>query len=302
MKRTKKSKLNLSKYGYMFCLPYFIIYGIFGFFPILYTLYVSLMDWNGIGPMKFVGFNNYIKMFQPNYYFLKSLSNTVLMLIIYVPITLLIGLLLANMLFRPAMKLKTFFRTANLMPYIVSSVCIGTLFSFLFDYPMGGINAIISKTGLMKDGIFWLGEQNKARFVICIMVVWKYMGYYMVMFLAGLTNISSDIIDAAKIDGANALQLFCYIKLPAIRSTTTFLLITACIGGFQLIEEPMLIFAKNVGGPNRSVLTSAWNIYETAFGTKMNFGVACAMSYGLFLSIALFSFFCYRILNGKEKN
>lgn len=301
MRKSKKSKLSLAKYGYMFCLPYFVIYLIMGVFPILFTFYVSLMNWNGIGPMKFVGLQNYIKMFQKNYYFLDSLKNTVLMLLIYVPITLIIGLLLANMLFRPTMRLKTFFRTTNLMPYIVSSVCIGTLFSQLFDYPIGGVNSILINLGVIKEGIYWTGYENTARFVVCLMVVWKYMGYYMVMFLAGLTNISNEIIEAAEIDGANSVQTFFRIKLPLIRPTITFLVITACIGGFQLIEEPMLVFSKNVGGPDRSVLTTAWNIYETAFGAKLNFGVACAMSYGLFLAIALFSLVGFKVLNGKEK-
>lgn len=297
----KKSKLSKSKYGYQFCLPYFIIYLIMGVFPILFTFYVSLMDWNGIGAMKFVGLGNYIKMFQPNYNFLKSLKNTVLMLLVYVPVTLAIGLLLANALFRPAIRLKTFFRTSNLMPYIVSSVCIGTLFSFLFDYPLGGINALLSLLGVTSEGVYWLGQERTAQFVVCLMVVWKYMGYYMVMFLAGLTNIPNDIVEAAQIDGANSRQLFFKIKLPAIRPTLTFLVITACIGGFQLIEEPMLVFSKNVGGPNRSVLTTAWNIYDTAFGSKLNFGIACAMSYGLFAAIALFSVLGFNVLNGKEK-
>lgn len=298
--KKKKSRLNLAKYGYLFCLPYVLAYLVMGLFPMLYTFWISLMQWNGIGPMKFVGFQNYITMFQENYFFLQSLKNTILLLVIYVPVTLAVGLFLANLLFQPTMKLKGFFRTVNLMPYIVSSVCIGTMFLFLFDYPIGGVNSIIKVLGISEKGVFWLGESFTARFVVCLLVVWKYMGYYMVMFMAGLTNISGDIIDAARVDGANERQLFFQVKLPSIRPTFVFLSITACIGGFQLMEEPLLIFTKGVGGPNRSVLTAAWNIYNTAFGNKLNFGVACAMSYGLFVVIAIFALIGFRVMNRKE--
>ncbi len=291
-----------------FISPYFIIYFIFGLFPILFSLYLSFTDWDGISTIKTVGFNNYIKIFTTDPYFLKSIWNTIIFMALSLPPILFGGLLLAAMMYGINGRAKQIFQLSNFLPFITTPVAIGIIFSLVFDWQTGTVNKLLIQTGIMSQGINWLGEVWPARIVVSLMRIWKYTGYSMVIYLAGMSNISNDIYEAANIDGSNAVTTFFKITLPQLKPITLFLVITNIIDGLQLLDEPMLLFSGwtgggVVGGPERSSLTAVWNLYDTAFGTTNQYGYAAAMAYGLFLFILIFSIISSKVVyRGGDEN
>lgn len=303
--KNKYSTEHVSRFGYLFCAPYFILYLVFGVFPILFTFAVSFMDWQSINEWSFVGLQNYTNMFSVNYSYLKSIGNTLVIMVFTVPFDTVCGVLLAYVLQNSRIKAKGFFRIVNLLPYIISNVALGLLFALMFDYQIGSVNHILTSIGLTDAPIYWLGLPVSTVFVVCLAVFWKWLGYYMVMYVAGFSNVSNDVLEAARIDGANERQLLWRVSLPLIKPTIVFMTITSIIGALQLQEEPMVLLASSsnnvnaVGGPARVALTAGWNIYDTAFGAKKNFGVASAMSVVLFLLIAVFAFSGFRLLTKK---
>ena len=245
----------------------------------------------------FVGLDNYIKIFTSDPYFLKSIGNTLMMMVVFIPCLLVGGLVLASVFNSKLVKGRQYFRLAAFSPYLTLPVAIGVIFAILFDWNSGTINKILVGIGLMKQGLNWLGDPWLARLVICIMIVWKYMGYHMIFFNAGIVSINDELYEAAEVDGATGLQKFRFITLPLLRPIIEFLLIMNCIWGLQLFDEPMVLFSSwgssgsftAVGGPDRSCLTAIWNLYNTSFGTQMQYGKGAAIAYGLFLFILVFS-------------
>ena len=150
------------------------------------------------------------------------------------------------------------------------------------------------------------GSPAWAPVVIAIMIIWKCTGYYMTMYLAGITSISEDVYEAATIDGANKIQIFFKITVPLLKSVTTFVVITSAIYAFQLFDEPNLLFSNQasttVGGPGQSCLTMVWNFYNQAFGANPRLGYASALSSVLFVIIVAVSLIGLRVMDGKEEN
>lgn len=290
-----KKYSKTGKFGYFFVAPYLILYLVFGLFPILFTLAISFTDWTGIGSYQFIGLKNYQTIFSKDSYFLKSIVNTVVLMLGYIPILLIGGLMLSSAIFDKTLRGKRFFQFSNFLPYITTPVAVGILFSLLFDWSTGIINRLLMELGVLSQELNWLGSPGLARIVVIIMVVWKLLGYHMIIFLAGLTNISPELYEAARVDGASKIQELVYITMPMMRNILAFLLITDIINGFQLVEEPMLLFTGwmgsggLVGGPDKSCYTAIWNMYDTAFVTKMNLSQGSALAYGVFLFIIGFS-------------
>jgi cellobiose transport system permease protein len=317
---TKGTKGNLKKAGmekfkrhswpYVFLAPFFIFYGVFNLFPVLYTFIISLTNWDALflNQKKFVGFANYIHLFTADPYFYKSLLNTIGFMIGYIPIIMLLGLFLAVVLFNLPFC-KRLFQTLNLLPYITTPVAIGFIFSFMFDYANGMVNNVLTALHIIPEGINWLGLGKIAPFIVVLMIFWKNLGYYLIIYLAGLTGIPMEINEAAIVDGASQRQIFFHITLPFLKPITVFLLVTSIIGGFQLFDEPFLLFngglsgngLKIVGGPERSCLTTVWYFYDVAFRSTSKLGYGAAVSYGLFLFILVFSLLGLKILNRKEE-
>lgn len=291
---TMSKKLSIT--GMLFIAPFFIWYTIFQLFPILYSFYLSFYKWDGIGEKSFVGTDNYVKLFTSDPYFLKSLGNVLIIIVGYLPLTLLVGLLIAVLLYNKRIKGKRFFQTAQFLPYIVVPVACGLLFMLLFDWGAGAINRLLLNWGVIEDNINWLGQPGLARFVLILMQFWRQLGYVTTIYLAGLTSISPDLLEAAEIDGAKPRHVFMHIIVPLLKNTTLFLTVTSMIDGLQMFDAPKILFTAgqvnpHIGGPQRSCLTPVWLLYDTAFGSgsSSNLGYASAIAYGLFVVIAVFS-------------
>lgn len=295
---------------YTFLLPFLLMYAAFSLFPLLYTLFMSFTDWNLLSKgSKFVGVDNYLQIFSGGAFFWKTLSNIGIMAAVWIPLILGGGLLLAVLLNSIFTRWKSFFQVTILLPYIIIPVAIGLVFSIVFDYSMGFANKFLMGLGLISENMYWLGTPGLARAVVILMVVWKYLGYNMTMFLAGIVSIPVELNEAAYIDGANAWQTFTRITVPMVKPIFVFLLLTGISGSFQITEEPMLLFkgvaggiTGLIGGPDRSCLTPVWNVYDTAFGSTSRFGLASALSYSTFLLILAVSSVSYLVLRKGEES
>lgn len=287
----------------VFIAPFIIFFFTFNLFPIIYSFFLSFTDWNGIGEKVFVGIDNYIRIFTKDATFLKSLWNTLYIMVLGFPISVFLGLLIAAFLSN-LKKFRNLFQTINFLPYITTPVAIGLIFTFLFDWNTGIINRIIEFFG--GEGINWLGNAKFAPVVIGIMIIWKCTGYYMALYLAGITSISTDIYEAAKVDGAGTVKTFFKITMPLLKPITIFITITSLIYALQLFDEPNLMFNVSttsiIGGPDRSCLTMVWNFYDVAFGSTARLGYGSAVSSTLFIIIVAASLIGMRFMNRKEEN
>lgn len=286
-----KTKRINKAYPYLFLLPFFTIYIAFNLFPIIYSFVISLTKWDGVNPSVFVGFDNYIRLFTSDPLFYKSLWNTIVLIVIAIPLQLGCGLLMAVLLKDYFRKARGAFQFINYTPNITTPVAIGLVFAILFDTRIGTVNQLLMSLGITTDYIDWLGQPFTAMAVVVLLLVWKYFGYMMVMFMAGLSGISDDLYESASIDGAGWWKKFTKITIPMLKDTFMFLITTSIIGGLQLFAEPQLLFSRVggvTGGPDRSCLTSIWYIYDTAF-KRFDFGYGAAVAYGLFIIILLFS-------------
>lgn len=283
---------------YLFIIPFFLVYLAFNFYPLLYSFVISLTEWDGFRAATYVGFKNYVNIFTQDPYFLKSIKNTLIFMAMDIPIQLGCGIVFAAFLNSKLLKARNFFRLATFAPYLTIPVAIGVLFSLLFDWNSGIINRILLSVGLVDKAINFLGVPQLARATTVLMITWKYIGYHMIFFSAGILSIPVELYEAAEVDGANGIQKFFKITVPLLAPITEFLLIMNIIWGFQLFDEPKVLFSPwvsssggtgIVGGPQRSVLTAVWNLYDTSFGTQMQYGKGAAIAYGLFMFILLFS-------------
>lgn len=303
----KAGRTTLAKWPIIFLAPYFIFYVMFFIFPTIYSFVISLTDWDSIAGEKnrvFVGLTNYIRLFMKDKLFIKSLGNTFFFMIIYIPILILGGLILANMLYK-LKKTSRLFQTINILPYITTPVAIGVIFSFLFDWSTGIINHILIQTGILEEGINWLGAAMTARLVVILLIVWKNIGYYLLIYLAGMSSIPEDISEAAMVDGANGFQVFWHITVPYLKPITIFLVLTSIISGFQLFDEPYLLFSSinsPVGGPARSCLTSMMYFFDQTFKSSTKLGYGAAVSYGIFIVVLIVSTIVSKITSGKEED
>ena len=201
-------------------------------------------------------------------------------------------------------KCRQFIQTVNFLPYITMPVAIGLIFANMFNMNIGPVNQILEKLGILKEGLNWLGDSRYAFWVVILMCMWKNFGYFMVIYLSGLSTISGEYYDAAKVDGANAVQRFFKITLPLLRPITTFVIVQGAIGGFQLFDE-----AKNlvsgagsniVGGPGRSLLTIVWYFYDTSFQNNSRYGYGAAIAFSMMLIIGVISLINVSLLNRRE--
>ena len=302
----KTGKTNsMAKWPFIFLAPFLLSYIMFSLYPALCSFYISLTGWSASNMLSkpFVGLGNYIRIFTADKTFWVSVLNTLKLMLIAIPATVISGLLMA-VLMQTLRRGKQTVQTINFMPYIVTPVAIGLIFSFLFDWNAGLLNALLQQLGLIGENINWLGDTRYAPFVVGLMIIWKNFGYFMVLYMAGLSTIPTDLYEAAKVDGANSVQSFFHITLPMLRPITVFVVINSLIGGLQLFDEAQQVFAGNgitiVGGPKRCCLTAVWYFFDTAFRNNSRYGYGAAIAFSLFIIIAIILLINMKVLNRKE--
>jgi multiple sugar transport system permease protein len=283
--------------GWSFAAPFVILFGIFLALPILAALVLSFTSFglrdlqNPIGT-SFIGLQNYTNLFSdPKFW--KSLGNTVYFVVVGVPLTLALGLLIANALSRGITRFRTAFRVGYYLPVITSIVAIAVVWRFLLNPDVGLINVLLRNIGI--NGPAWLGNPALAMPSIIAMAVWRNVGFAMVVFVAGLQAIPAMLYEAASIDGAGRWQAFRYVTLPMLRPTILFMLVITTIGYLQLFEEP---FVMTRGGPLDATLSVTMYMYQQGF-SFFHQGYASAIAYVLFVIVAIVAFLQFRFLRSE---
>ena len=275
---------------YLAISPFYIIFAVFGIFPIAFSLYLSFHAWDGIGPMKFVGLEQYRYLFHDSA-FGKSILTTLEIWVISTIPMLFLALVIAFLL-NSQIRFKTAYRVAFFIPNITSIVAIAIIFGSLFSNSFGLFNAVLHWIGASQ--IEWLNKPWGIRVAIAVMVIWRWTGYNAIIYLAGLQAISSDIFEAARVDGASAIQTFLRITIPMLRPVILFTVIMSTIGGLQVFTEAQVLVG-NTGGPNAGGMTMVLYLYQQAF-TLNQFGYGAAIGWALFVIVLLFSIVNWRLV------
>jgi multiple sugar transport system permease protein len=279
--------------GWMFALPWVLLFVVFMAGPILVSLVTSFTDMRVTDirtptNVNFVGFENYVDVLN-DATFRRAAKNTAIYVLITTPLTIGIGLLLAVALNQGIVRFRNFFRVGFFLPYVTSVVAIAVVWRILLGTDSGLINGLLERIGI--DGPGWLTDPSWALPSIMMMTTWKGIGLQMIILLAGLQSIPAELYEAASVDGAGAWQRFRYVTLPSLRPTLLFSTVVASIGLMQVFDEP---YVMTQGGPLDSTNTVAlYAVSQFGFG---NYGQTAAVSYLLFLAIGLLTLIQFRWL------
>lgn len=259
--------------GYLFLLPAFLLYAVFMIYPFAQSIYLTLVEWNGADPVKrFVGLDNYRRLISDDLFW-TSIRHNVTWVIIGTVSPMVLGLLLAMLLWsRP--KGFTLFRTAFFMPQVLSSVVIALVWGWIYNPIFGILNKGLDAVGLDALSRGWLGDPDVAIFAVLGAAVWAQTGFVFVVFLAGLQNVSRDLLEAAMIDGANGWQRFWNVTIPQLANVVTVVSALLLIGGFNVFD---IIMVMTGGGPAHATEVIATYTYSEAF-TQNRIGYAATLS------------------------
>lgn len=285
--------------AYAYIAPFYILFAVFTLFPMVSGFALSFFRWDGLGEMHFINIQNYVNLLQDPLFW-KALKNTLFMgIIAHIPI-LLGGLVLAYILNSKLVKGQNIFKTIYFMPMVTSSVAISIIFSNMFGYNYGLINWFLSLFG--EEPINWLGgDGSLIPVAVIILFAWKWVGWNMVIYLAGMQGISNDIYEAAEIDGANHVQIVFRILIPLLKPIILFTMIQSTIGMFNLFTEPFMLTGSNLnGGTNNGGLTLMMYLYGKAPQGGTAYGYASAVAYVITMMIIAISILLNKVMADKE--
>lgn len=286
-KRSERAR-NDVLWGYFFILPQLIGVLVFVAFPLLYVLYISMVEWDGLGEQTFVGLSNYVtELTNPD--FRQALRNTVFYTVMFVPSSVILALFTALALNK--LVAKNFFRVIYFAPSVTSTVAAGVVWIWVYNPDFGLINTYL-QIWFGIDGPQWLLDPKWVMPSIAIFSVWWQFGFYVVLFLAGLQGIPAVFHEAAQIDGANRWQTFRHVTLPLLSPTTFFVIIIAIINSFQVFDQAFIMTFD--GGPSNSAVTMVTYLRELAF-VDFVFGRSSAVAVILFAIILIFTLFQFRM-------
>lgn len=289
--RTRAGRLNrldIKGSPYLYIAPFFVVFGVFGAYPMLRTLWMSFHEWNLVNERTigatWIGLDNYVALLHEEYFW-QALRNTVGIFLMSTIPQLLLALFLANILNRP-LRAKTFFRLTVLVPNATSVAAVAIVFGTLFQRDFGVINWVLSLVGV--DAINWKGSLLSHWVAVSTMVDWRWTGYNTLILLAGMQAIPRDIYESASIDGANAWKQFWSITLPMLRPTFLFVTVVSIVGGLQLYTEPFIFNnGSNLGGTQRESQTMVMYMFENSLDNVEKAGYGAAVAWALFMLILL---------------
>ena len=288
----KRPLINRKTIPYVMIAPIVVIFALFMIYPILRSLYLSFFELVS-GSYEFVGFQNYARLIKDETFW-KSLFNTCIFLIVQVPIMIGGALLIAVAIEQKFIKGRAFFRTTIFLPSVTALVAYALVFKVLLNGDHGLINFVIEMLG--GKGVNWFYEEWPARFAIIISITWRWLGYNMIILMAGIQSISNDLMEAADIDGATFWDKLFYITIPMVKPIILFCTITSTIGTLQLFDEPYILTA---GGPNYATITMGQYLYDNGF-RYLKFGYASAIGYVMTVIIALLSVFQFKATKEED--
>ncbi|MDS0300757.1 sugar ABC transporter permease [Halogeometricum sp. S1BR25-6] len=288
---------------YLYISPFFVLFAVFLLFPTAYTLYLSFFDYLGasnevlltvdfvafqvtvpqIANLRFVGLSHYTRLILRDSLFHQALFNTSFIFLVQVPLMVILGLATALVLDAKFIRAKSIFRTLIALPVATGLVAYSTIFLLLFNGDVGVINYALETIGLGR--VPWLTDAWWARITLVIAVTWRWLGYNMIILLAGLQTVPEQLYEAAEVDGATRWQKFRFVTLPQLRPVLLFVVVSSTIGTFQIFAEPYVITG---GGPSNATITIVQYIYNQAF-LQLNLGYASAVSVALVILVSIMS-------------
>ena len=264
--------------AYMFITPSFLGVLVFLAFPVLFALYMSLQQWDGITAPQFVGLENFVSLFRDPIFWI-TLRNTLIYTVVTVPLGTLISLGVAQLLNQRVIGMK-FFRTAMFIPVVTSVLAIAVIWKWIYDYNNGLINDGLSLFHI--EPIPWLSDPMWALIAVCILGIWQGFGLTTILLLAAIQNVPESLLEASSIDGATGWRRFWNIIVPLISPTILFVTIISFVSAFQVFTQ--VYYLTNGGGPDYGTSTLMLLVYQRAF-TQNRFGEAAALSYVMFAII-----------------
>lgn len=292
VKRSSRPKGQLV--GLYFVLPALLLYAVFFLYPFVRTIYLSMTEWNGVVAPVFTGLENYQRLLGDSQMW-HSLWNNVIWVVLGTAAPIIIGLFLSVVLWTGA-RGSLFFRTIYFLPVVVSPVIIGVIWNWIYNPLFGILNRGLRDIGLGNLARGWLGEPSTALYAVMVTAIWSYIGFCVVVLYSGLQKVDSQLVDAAKIDGANAWTRFRHVIIPQISSVLTMVLVYTVIGGFNVFD---LIWIMTKGGPANASEVIATYTYAKAFQeNEVGYGAALSMVMTL---IALVAAIITLRLRGKEE-
>jgi len=295
---------------YLFLSPFFLLFGIFGIFPIVFSFVLMFQQWDpvqGMGAMQFVGLEN-IRFTLEDPWVWKSLGNTFWLAIASGLPQHLVAVPLAYLINEKLQGSRNALMGAYFLPYITSTVAIAMMFTTLFSTDYGLVNALLEALQqwplpswlIPQEHIDWLGTPETVKPVIALVVFWRYLGFNLILYVAALQSIPRELYEAARMDGAREWRIFWSITLPHLRPMMMFSMTLSVIGGLQLFEEPFILTGGK-GGVEQAGMTTAMYMYRTAFEFN-DFGLASAMSWLLFLMIAVATWLTNRAFGSQQES
>jgi ABC-type sugar transport system permease subunit len=264
------------RYGvrYLFILPALALYVLFVLYPLANSIYLSMTKWNGAAPIKeFIWFGNYAKLLSDKLLWL-ALSHNLIWVIAGTVVPIAIGLFLAVLLWQGVWGMALF-RTVYFMPVVLASVIVGIIWRWIYNPVFGILNEALKAIGLGAFARGWLGDVHLALYAVLAAAIWAHIGFVFVIFLAGLQNVDLELLDAAKIDGANAWQELWYVTIPQLANVLTMVTALSLIGGFNVFD---IVFVMTGGGPANQTELIATYTYQMAFAeNQVGYGAALSM-------------------------
>ncbi|MCM3443072.1 carbohydrate ABC transporter permease [Metabacillus halosaccharovorans] len=276
-------------------IPALIIYLTFSIIPIVISIYYSFMEWNGFGPMEFVGLQNFIEIAKDPIFW-KAVKNNIYVVLASVFGQIPIALGLALLLNRKVKGAKLF-RTIGFMPVVISTVVISLTWNMFYNSEIGFINRFLEGIGLGGLTQNWLGDPKWAMISVCITIIWQFVGLYFIIFLAALQNVPGEVLEAAEIDGASGWKRTIFITIPMIWDSILIAVILCISGSLRTFD---LIYVMTNGGPAHSTEVMAIYMYEKTF-SSMKYGYGSAVSLYIFVFSLLLIWISRLLLQRKSK-
>jgi cellobiose transport system permease protein len=272
-------QIRKNLHAYLFISPFFILFAIFFIYPTLRSIGLSLYEWEGFNTLKFVGLENYSRLFKDKL-FIETIYNSFFLMVVSTIPQLALATLIAVALNSKFIRFRNVWRAAYFSPIVISPVVVGIVFSMIFDQQYGFLNYVLGMVGI--DQIGWINTAQWSKIAVAVLVVWRWTGWNMVVILAGLQSIPEELYDAAKVDGAADWNSFRYITLPLLKPILNFLLMLCIIDGLRMFAEPNVL---TKGGPGNSSETMIMYLYNQAF-MYFKFGYASAEAVVIFVALA----------------
>jgi len=281
----------------LYLLPGLLTYTVFILFPVIQTVILGSMEWNGMGAKKFVGLQNYLELFSDPIFF-QSLSNNAVLVLFIMVLPTLLGLFLATIIELNNFTYRKLFEVAFFMPYILSLVVVGVIWRWIYNPAFGVLNQLLNRVGLSSLGRAWLGDSQTALASVGFTGTWVHYGFAMVIFLAGYRKISPSLYDAVALDGGNGWHKFWYVALPSLTNEIMVVSVYLFINSLKTFD---LVYVMTKGGPGYATNVLSLYVFKNAFQYNRN-GYAAALAVTLMLIIFTITLVVTQVRKRYEQN